>query len=231
DRGRQLPPAAQLAARRPLPAGLGQPVDAGRGLGLRRLPRQLRPGLRPGQQRARRHVRPARPPGRQALDLPDLDARCLPRHPERPRSDQPVRGVVQLRLLRIRAPDVGADRDDPRPEGGVLAMASIRTRRDLSVLVVLATLGLAATAGRADDALLVKPRPRQGYYLALGEHFTLANVREEGDSLGALVGASTSLRLGQLLTPRLGLGLAIDFGGVKDHPDQASLFALGLAGQ
>lgn len=95
---------------------------------------------------------------------------------------------------------------------------------------VLAALAVASPA-LADDALLEPPRPRQGYYVAFGPALTLGHIRETGDSLGTFVGSNFSLRLGQLLTRRLGLGLAIDFGSAKDSPQAATLFALGVAGQ
>jgi hypothetical protein len=97
----------------------------------------------------------------------------------------------------------------------------------LGALVLVASLGVA----RADDALLEQPRARQGYYLGAGQHLTLAKISEDGDDLGTFVGHETTIRLGQLLTERLGLGLVIDFGGGKNAPQNATLFALGLSGQ
>jgi hypothetical protein len=109
-------------------------------------------------------------------------------------------------------------------------MAPTRTDRFTAALVA-AILAAAVSPALADDELTETPRSRQGYYLAFGQNLTLAHVEEEGDGLGTFVGHGTTLRAGQLLTARFGLGLAIDFGGASNDPQDAILFALGVAGQ
>jgi len=106
------------------------------------------------------------------------------------------------------------------------------TLRTIPAAAVAATaLVAAAPAAHAEEALLSKPRHRQGYYLAGGLAGAVAFASESGDGVGPTYGTNTSLRLGQLLTPRLGLGLAVDFGGTAASGDTTSSFALSLGGQ
>jgi hypothetical protein len=98
------------------------------------------------------------------------------------------------------------------------------------LLAVWAVWGAARIApARAD--LLEPPRARQGYYIALGAHNAVSYNREDGDGVGPLNGFGGSFRVGQLLTPQLGLGLAIDLGGAARGDDQAGYGALSLSGQ
>jgi hypothetical protein len=89
----------------------------------------------------------------------------------------------------------------------------------------------AATATDTTPVLLEPPRQRQGYYLALG----LAGIgnynREEGVGLGVWPGYSTTIRLGQLVTRRFGLGLLIDSGSASKGTEKATLFTLGIEAQ
>jgi hypothetical protein len=94
-----------------------------------------------------------------------------------------------------------------------------------SMLVLLALTGVA----RAQD--LEAPRPRQGYYAAGGLHASLQHNRDDDGSLGTFRGSALSLRLGQLLTPRFGLGFQLDLGGGSHGDDTASTIGLGLGGQ
>jgi len=89
---------------------------------------------------------------------------------------------------------------------------------------------LAAGTARAEE-LLERPRPRQGYYLALGAYSSVVVGREDAKTQGPMVGYGASLNLGQLLKPRLGLGLAIDLGGGSGGGQSSRFFGLGLAGQ
>jgi hypothetical protein len=95
------------------------------------------------------------------------------------------------------------------------------------------TLGvfLLALAGTARAQELTKPRQRQGYYVAGGLHAALSYNRDEGDSLGPWSGYGTTIRVGQLLTPRLGLGIQLDVSGASGDGKTASLIGLGVAGQ
>jgi hypothetical protein len=103
--------------------------------------------------------------------------------------------------------------------------------RALMGLSALALAVLASTRTASAEDLLESPRERQGYYLALGAHSAISYSREEGEGLGPMAGFATTLRLGQLLTDKIGLGLAIDVGGASGDDQSATLFGLGLAGQ
>lgn len=96
---------------------------------------------------------------------------------------------------------------------------------------VAAAVALLAGAGPAAAQELSQPRQRQGYYVAGGMHAAVAYNRDRGDSLGPWGGYATTIRLGQLLTRRLGLGLQLDVGGTSGENRTASLMGLGVAGQ
>jgi hypothetical protein len=94
---------------------------------------------------------------------------------------------------------------------------------------VAALLGLSASGAGAQT--LEPPRHRQGYYMALGVQALGLKSWEEGESLGTWGGVGQTIRLGQLLTRRFGLGLQIDFGGAAGRAQKASLFGLGFEAQ
>lgn len=87
---------------------------------------------------------------------------------------------------------------------------------------------MAPAVAQAQD--LEPPRHRQGYYVSVGGYSALNYNREKGDGLGVWSGGAGSLRLGQLITRRLGLGLAIESGGTSGKGQNASLFGLGVEG-
>lgn len=90
---------------------------------------------------------------------------------------------------------------------------------------------VAGARGASADGLLQKPRPRQGYYIALGGQGTMIYASENGDGVGPMPGFAVTLRLGQMITPRLGLGIAMDGGSASSGDDSATLAGLALAGQ
>lgn len=90
---------------------------------------------------------------------------------------------------------------------------------------------LAIAGGTASAQDLEKPRPRQGYYAAGGLHASLQHNRDEGKSRGIWRGYTMSLRLGQLLTERFGLGFQLDIGGGSRKGETSSTIGLGLGGQ
>jgi len=98
------------------------------------------------------------------------------------------------------------------------------------VALVLAAAVL-LTAGRAQAQDLEEPRERQGYFVAGGMHAALNYNRDEGKGLGPWPGFGTTIRLGQMLTRRLGVGLQIDTSGVSGDGVTASLLGFGLGGQ
>jgi hypothetical protein len=78
--------------------------------------------------------------------------------------------------------------------------------------VLLAALCLGPSPGAAQT--LEQPRQRQGYWLQVGLHGLLAETWEKGEHLGTWRGNALTLRLGQMLTSRFGLGLLYSSGVV-----------------
>ncbi len=97
-----------------------------------------------------------------------------------------------------------------------------------------ATLALAIVCGTARPAraqALELPRPRQGYYLAFGPHFALNKNWEGGRDWGVWTGYDITLRIGEMVTRRFGLGLQIHAGGAGGQGQHAGLFGLAVEGQ
>lgn len=107
----------------------------------------------------------------------------------------------------------------------------MRTRMKTNVLwffLLLAPfLGPSSPAHAVD---LLPPSPRQGYYLSAGPHLALLQVWDEGATMDPVAGSMFGLRLGQMLTSRLGLGMTIvevSSGETNDHETlMVGLFAL-----
>jgi hypothetical protein len=100
-----------------------------------------------------------------------------------------------------------------------------------ALAAALALLALAAARPALGEGLLEPPRPRQGYFAALGLATAIDHNWQDGESLGTSRGSLLSLRLGELVTRRFGLGLRIDLGGAKSGPQTAGLYGLGLEAQ
>jgi hypothetical protein len=84
---------------------------------------------------------------------------------------------------------------------------------------IIAAVIVLATTGVAGAQELEAPRARQGYFVAFGYGAEVTAARNKDDA-ETLVGAGGALRLGQMLTPRFGLGVRIDFdGGSNDRYD------------
>jgi hypothetical protein len=97
-----------------------------------------------------------------------------------------------------------------------------------------AALALAIVCGTTRPAraqALEPPRPRQGYYLAIGPHFALNKNWEDGRDWSVWTGYDLTFRVGQMVTRRFGLGLQIHFGGAGGQGQQAGLFGLAVEGQ
>ena len=99
----------------------------------------------------------------------------------------------------------------------------------LGCLLAVALCVGAATTVRAQ--VLEPPRPRQGYYVAVGYHLALNKNWEDGESWGLWPGGDLTIRLGQLLTRRFGLGLEIHFGGTSGQGQRAAIGGLAVEGQ
>jgi hypothetical protein len=103
-------------------------------------------------------------------------------------------------------------------------------RRALERWTFAAAVALAGVAGpavrpAAAADLLEPPRPRQGYYFAVGYSFALnKNWEDDHDkSWGVWPGTELKIRMGQLVTRRFGLGLQIH-NGVAAGEGQKSAF-------
>ncbi|MCP4447158.1 MAG: hypothetical protein GY811_17690 [Myxococcales bacterium] len=70
-------------------------------------------------------------------------------------------------------------------------------------------------APQSKDALLDKPSPHQGHFIALGLHGALATVNDrDRGRRGPALGQGLSLRIGERITDRLDLGLALAYASV-----------------
>lgn len=88
-----------------------------------------------------------------------------------------------------------------------------RPRRfGISSAVLMAALCLPSSSVSAQT--LQPPRQRQGYWLQFGLHGLLAETWEKGEHLGTWRGNILTVRLGQLLTQRFGLGILFSSGAV-----------------
>jgi hypothetical protein len=105
----------------------------------------------------------------------------------------------------------------------------MRSHKLFVIAAAAAALAGLAPAAHAQD--LEPPRARQGYYASLHLQGLMNYSREDGESLGPAFGAGYTLRLGQMVTRRFGLGLQIDTGTSKKGHDLASLVGLGVAAQ
>jgi hypothetical protein len=103
----------------------------------------------------------------------------------------------------------------------------IRHRRKGLVLVMVA-LGVARAAG----AQTVRdPEARQGFYVSAGAGANETAAWDKGQRNGTALGLAYTLRLGEMLTDRWGLGLAIEGGNTAHNGVTSVLFGLALEGQ
>jgi hypothetical protein len=98
-----------------------------------------------------------------------------------------------------------------------------------STLVAAAVLGLAPPV--LAQTLLEQPRRRQGYYVSLGLAAAIDHNWQDGESLGTWGGQMLSIRLGEMVTRRFGLGLRLDQGVAASGPQSAALVGLGIEAQ
>ena len=105
-------------------------------------------------------------------------------------------------------------------------------RRATTVFVAALALSIACgTARPARAQALEPPRPRQGYYVALGPQFALSKTWEDGRDWGVWAGYDVTLRVGQMVTRRFGLGLQIHYGGTRGQGQKTGLSGLSAEGQ
>jgi hypothetical protein len=99
--------------------------------------------------------------------------------------------------------------------------------RHISVFTAtLLTVGL--LAGRGQAQTLETPRARQGYWVGVGLAYAAPRVVEEGTDKGFYQANVLQVRLGQLITEHLGLGLFFESGGLAKNKDKGSIGGLGM---
>jgi len=107
-------------------------------------------------------------------------------------------------------------------------MICARALRSTFMLSPALTLLLATQPGPARAQSLEEPRARQGYWLALGTGGGGARMVEKGKALGVYPALGFSLRIGQMLTSTVGVGLAFDYAAVKKNADSGGLGDLAM---
>src|SRR3569833_2137928 len=98
-------------------------------------------------------------------------------------------------------------------------------------LAALGALVMMADQRRAQAQAIEPPFAHQGYYIGAGYHAGPVKVWEDKKSYGDWSGGEFSLRFGQLVTRRFGLGLLFHFGSAKGAGQTASTFGMELEGQ
>jgi hypothetical protein len=97
----------------------------------------------------------------------------------------------------------------------------------------LALMSFAASSvpRHAEAQVLREPEARQGFYVSFGGGMNGIAAWDKGHRDGVAWGATYTLRLGEMLTDRFGLGLAIDNGVASRHGLTDGVFGLTLEGQ
>ena len=98
-------------------------------------------------------------------------------------------------------------------------------------LAALGAVAMLAGERRAQAQAIEAPFAHQGYYIGAGYHAGPVKVWEDKYSYGVWSGGEFSLRFGQLVTRRFGLGLQFHFGSAKGDGQTASTFGMELEGQ
>ena len=98
-------------------------------------------------------------------------------------------------------------------------------------LATVAVVTMMAGERPAHAQSIERPYAHQGYYVGFGYHVGPVKVWEDNESYGVWSGGEFSLRFGQLVTRRFGLGLQFHFGTAKGDGQTASLFGMELEGQ
>lgn len=82
-----------------------------------------------------------------------------------------------------------------------------------------------------DHPTLEEPRSRQGYWIGFGASGVAVQSWEKGRDRGIYGGYTGTLRIGQLITQRVGLGVLIEYvGSIEKGSDKGALEGLTLEG-
>jgi hypothetical protein len=112
-----------------------------------------------------------------------------------------------------------------------MTMLSARSVLLLRLLPALLTAGLIAGIARPARAQdLEPPRRRQGYYLSGGTAVGPVKNWDDGDGMSVRPGFKSSLRIGQLITRRLGLGMFLEAMATKKGSVSTGQNSLGVEG-
>ncbi len=107
---------------------------------------------------------------------------------------------------------------------------TLRSRALAAAALVAIALGAAPRTARAQTVDLEPPRRRQGYYLSFGLYGAATQAVERGDSLGPWFGYGMALRVGQLITRRFSLGIALERASTSGDGQSGGSTALALEG-
>ena len=102
--------------------------------------------------------------------------------------------------------------------------------RRWQLALVAAALALGATrSGRTQT--LRDPESRQGFYVSAGAGANTLSAWDKGQPDGTAAGLAYTIRFGEMLTDRWGLGLAIEGGSATRHDISTGLAGLTLEAQ
>lgn len=99
--------------------------------------------------------------------------------------------------------------------------------RSISLGFLTLALGL-LTARPLFSQTLEEPRARQGYWIQVGLNQGGVNVVEKGKDKGVYNSGGFKLRLGELVTERLGLGLVVENNGIAKANDKGAAGGLAI---
>lgn len=97
-----------------------------------------------------------------------------------------------------------------------------------TLIAAVIVLGLARAAAAQT---LRAPEARQGFYVSAGAGMNTVAAWDKGHRDGTAAGVAYTLRLGEMLTDRWGLGMAIEGGNATHAGITTALFGLTLEGQ
>jgi hypothetical protein len=103
-------------------------------------------------------------------------------------------------------------------------------RRTMPVMLAVAAVAIGASRGASAQALR-DPEARQGYYVSAGAGANVLSSSDKGHGDGAAGGLAITVHLGEMLTDRWGLGLAIEQGSASRQGITTGIGGLTLEAQ